>query len=62
MTLKHVHLGKRKVSDMNYSKIVTLPKAFTDNYLDESRIVEMSMTPQRQVNPNACQKRKARRG
>lgn len=42
---KQLYLGKRKVSDMNFSKIVTLPKPFTDNYLDESRIVEMSMTP-----------------
>jgi len=30
---------------MNFSKIVTLPKPFTENYLDESRTVEMSMTP-----------------
>jgi len=30
---------------MNFSKVVTLPKTFTDNYLDENRTVEMSITP-----------------
>jgi hypothetical protein len=44
-TDKELKLGRRKVSDMNFSKIVTLPKPFTDNYLDENRTVEMSMTP-----------------
>lgn len=29
---------------MNFSKVVTLPKAFTDNYLDESGTVEMSLS------------------
>ena len=43
-TAKPVLLGRRKVSNMNFSKIVTLPKTFTDNYLDENRIVEISMT------------------
>jgi hypothetical protein len=42
---RNLNLGRRKVSDMNFSKIVTLPKTFTNNYLDESKIVEMSMTP-----------------
>jgi len=40
-----VKLGIRKVSKMNFSKIVTLPKPFTENYLKESNIVEMTMTP-----------------
>ena len=46
---RDVKLGKRLVCTMNFSKVVTLPKAFTDNYLDdkddEGRTVEMSMTP-----------------
>ena len=52
MTTKHVQLsekrpldlGQRKVSTMNFSKVVTLPKAFTDNYLDENMIVQMTMS------------------
>lgn len=39
-----IDLGQRKVSTMNFSKVVTLPKAFTDNYLDKSMTVQMSMT------------------
>ena len=41
---KELDLGKRKVSRMNFSKVVTLPKAFTDNCLDESMMVTMTMT------------------
>jgi hypothetical protein len=40
-----LNLGRRKVSTMNYSKVVTLPRAFTENYLDENRSVSMSLTP-----------------
>lgn len=42
---KNLDLGKRKVSNMNFSKIVTLPKPFTDNWLDENMEVNMSMSP-----------------
>jgi hypothetical protein len=41
---KTLDLGKRKVSRMNFSKVVTLPKSFTDNYLDENMEVSMSMS------------------
>jgi len=41
---KNLDLGSRKVSNMNFSKIVTLPKPFTDNYLGENMEVQMSMS------------------
>lgn len=41
---KELELGTRKVGTMNYSKVVTLPRAFTDNYLDTNMIVSVSMT------------------
>jgi len=41
---KSIELGTRKVSTMNFSKVVTLPKPFTQNYLDESMKVAMSMS------------------
>lgn len=41
---RNLDLGTRKVSHMNFSKVVTLPKAFTDNYLDKGMTVRMSMT------------------
>ena len=42
--VKTLNLGVRKVSPMNFSKIVTLPKPFTDNWLNETNEVQMSMT------------------
>ncbi|MGI0005395.1 MAG: hypothetical protein ACREAI_03195 [Nitrososphaera sp.] len=42
---KGIDLGTRKVSVMNFSKVVTLPKPFTDNWLDENMTVQMSMSP-----------------
>ena len=42
--VKTLNLGVRKVSPMNFSKTVTLPKPFTDNWLNESNEVQMSMT------------------
>lgn len=41
---KTLYLGRRKVTDVNFSKVVTLPKAFTDNYLDENKMVEVSLS------------------
>ncbi len=41
---KGLNLGTRKVSDMNFSKIVTLPKTFTQNYLGKNMEVEMTMS------------------
>ena len=41
---KEIDLGTRKVSVMNFSKVVTLPKPFTENWLDESMTVRMSMS------------------
>ena len=41
---KNLDLGTRKVSTMNFSKVVTLPKPFTQNYLSENMEVSMSMT------------------
>ena len=39
---KEHDLGIRKVSIMNFSKIVTLPKDFT-KFLDEDRFVKMTI-------------------
>jgi hypothetical protein len=43
--VKNLDLGLRKVSTMNFSKVVTLPKAFTENYLDANNTVRVSMSP-----------------
>ena len=40
---KDLNLGIRKVSTMNFSRIVTLPKTFTDNFLDKGMGVQMTM-------------------
>lgn len=42
--VKNLDLGTRKVSTMNFSKVVTLPKTFTDNYLSENMEVSVSMS------------------
>ena len=44
INVKTLDLGTRKVSNMNFSMIVTLPKPFTQNYLGESMEVSMSMS------------------
>ena len=41
---KNLDLATRKVSNMNFSKVVTLPKPFTQNYLGENMEVQMSMS------------------
>lgn len=41
---KNLDLGIRKVSNMNFSKIVTLPKTFTENYLGKNMEVKMTMS------------------
>ena len=41
---KNLDLGTRKVSTMNFSKVVTLPKTFTENYLSENMEVNVSMS------------------
>ncbi|MCH7647320.1 MAG: hypothetical protein IIA83_01765 [Thaumarchaeota archaeon] len=41
--IKELNLGIRKVSNMNFSKIVTLPKTFTENCLGETMQVQMTM-------------------
>ena len=41
---KNLDLGTRKVSNMNFSKVVTLPKTFTENYLGETMVVKMTMS------------------
>ena len=41
---KNLDLGIRKVSNMNFSKVVTLPKTFTENFLGENMEVKMTMT------------------
>jgi len=41
---KTLDLGKRKVSTMNFSKVVTLPKTFTENYLSKNMEVNVSMS------------------
>ena len=42
--MKNLDLGKRKVSTMNFSKVVTLPKTFTDNWLGENMEVQVSLS------------------
>ena len=42
--IKNLDLGKRKVSTMNFSKVVTLPKTFTENYLSENMEINVSMS------------------
>lgn len=41
---KNLDLGTRKVSNMNFSKVVTLPKTFTENYLGENMEVKMTLS------------------
>jgi len=41
---KELDLGVRKVSNMNFSKVVTLPKTFTNNWLGKNMEVSMSMS------------------
>ena len=41
---KNLYLGIRKVSNMNFSKIVTLPKTFTENFLGEDMKVRITMS------------------
>lgn len=41
---KILDLGTRKVSNMNFSKIVTLPKTFTENFLGEDMEVRITMS------------------
>lgn len=40
---KELDLGERKVSRMNFSNVVTLPKTFTKNCLGENMVVKMTM-------------------
>ena len=42
--INELNLGIRKVSNMNFSKIVTLPKTFTENCLSETMQVQMTMS------------------
>lgn len=42
---KDLDLGVRKVSSMNFSKVVTLPKTFTQNCLSDNMEVQMTMSP-----------------
>ena len=42
--IKNLDLGTRKVCNQNFSKIVTLPKTFTKNFLGENMEVKMTMT------------------
>ena len=41
---KELDLGIRKVSRMNFSNIVTIPKTFTQNCLNDNMQVNMTMT------------------
>ena len=38
-----LYVGTRKVTNMNFSKVCTLPKIFTDNYLGNNEYVRMTM-------------------
>ena len=44
MNEKSLNLGTRKVCTMNFSRIVTLPKPFCDNFLNNDMTVRMTMT------------------
>ena len=37
------HLGRRKITPMNYSNLVALPKIFTENYLGDNKEVQITM-------------------
>lgn len=39
-----IDLGVRKIGVMNSSKVMTLPKPFTENYVGPSRTVQVSMS------------------
>lgn len=43
-TTNELDLGTRKVSTMNFSKVVTLPKTFTQNFLGKDMEVQMTMS------------------
>ena len=49
LQVKTLDLGTRKVSNMNFSKVVTLPKPFTQNYLGKNMKVAMSMSQNGQL-------------
>lgn len=42
--VKNLDLGTRKVCNQNFSKIVTLPKTFTENFLGDTMEVKMTLT------------------
>ena len=42
---RELELGERKVSRMNFSDVVTLPKTFTKNCLSGNKMVKMTMNP-----------------
>ncbi|MEO9308077.1 MAG: hypothetical protein ABI342_07185 [Nitrososphaera sp.] len=44
-TTKVLNLGIRKVGTIHLSKIVTLPKTFTENFLGSNMRVQISMLP-----------------
>ena len=55
---KELNLGIRKVSDMNFSKIVTLPKTFTQNYLGKNKEVEMTLSQEGKLTLTPIRKQK----
>ena len=61
INVKTLDLGTRKVSNMNFSKIVTLPKPFTQNYLGESMEVSMSMSHDGRLTLTPIKTKKERR-
>lgn len=57
---KNLDLGTRKVSTMNFSKVVTLPKTFTENYLSENMEVNVSMTQEGRLILTPIKRRKTK--
>ena len=56
---KNLDLGTRKVSTMNFSKVVTLPKPFTENYLSKNMEVNVSMSQDGRLILTPIKRRKA---
>ena len=42
---RHLDAGIRTVGKMNYSSFVTLPKLWIKNYLNENKLVRITITP-----------------
>jgi hypothetical protein len=57
---EEIQLGQRRVCKMNCSKVMTLPKAFTNTYMKDTKVVQVTMSNGRlYVTPIADKRSKA---